>query len=68
MPKHRTSVTITIKTLKFLERDGNPTSDQLDRDADMLREILHLVDGDEGECPLGSHIKSLCRLRSETTE
>ena len=61
MPKHKTSISISDKTLKFLTREGWPTSTQLGLDADLLAEIFRLVDSKEGECPLGRNIQSLRR-------
>ncbi len=66
MPKHKTSISISQKTMTFLAREKRPTSTQLGLDADLLAEIFRLVDSSEGECPLGSHIKSL--RRSQGTE
>lgn len=66
MPKHKTSISITQKTLIFLGREDRATSDQIDRDADLLAEIFHLLESDEGKCPLGRNIASLCRLRRES--
>lgn len=61
MAKQKTSVSISGKTMMFLNRHKRPTSTQIDLDASLLAEILRLVDGDSGDCPLGRQVQSIMR-------
>ncbi len=61
--KIKTSISITEKTLKFLKREDKPVSEQIDLDINLLAEIIHVVEGDQGDCPFGRQLQSLIRFQ-----